>query len=136
MIPIKGQYVKIIFRNSTQVEGFVEEWFENSATLKAEDGKSVLVILDIEQDVMAVKIVIDFIAPTKLSKKFEELVEEFQEVYEEPSADDLRTKRLAQLRIAMSEHERKMVAEKLKEHVPSSVPGASYGHPFTKPRSQ
>lgn len=132
MIPVSGQYVKLIFRNSTQVEGFVEEWLENSAVLKSEDGGSLLLVMNLEQDVMAIKIVLEPQTQTTIQSKLQDLQEEFDDVYEQPSNDDLRTKKLAQLRIAMNEQEKKIVSEKLKQHVPNSVSGVKYGNPFNK----
>lgn len=137
MKPQKGQYVKIIFNNATQAEGFVEEWSDNTSVLKAEDNSSYLVINKTFEDIMAIKIMITHIPTTQNKQKFEKLVEEFQETYERPSGNDLRLKRLGHLRGMMAEQEKKIVAEKMVEHIPSNVQGVKYGNPFiTKPHTK
>ena len=72
--------------------------------------------------------------PLKLSSKTKEkLEEEFQETYEMPSNDDLRIKRLAQLRIMMADQDRKIIENKLNEHtIVSEGTKVQYGNPFTK----
>jgi hypothetical protein len=137
MIPNKGQYVKIIFRNATQAEGVVETWTDQQSVLRASDGESLLVINRTAEDVMAYKIVINHTSSNK--QTFNDLTNEFQETYEQPSASDLRLKKLGQLRGLMVEQEKHIIANKLREHVPSAPlnMGARYGHPFIKkPRTQ
>lgn len=135
MKPTAGQFVKIIFHNATQMEGVVISWSDKESVLKAIDGVNILVITQTAQDVMAYKIIMEHTSPEELPKKFDELVSQFQEVYKQPSNDDLRTKSLAQLKVAMIDHEKKMVAQNFKKHVPSHVIGVNYGSPFTKQRS-
>lgn len=134
MIPQPGQYVKIIFNNATQAEGFVENWSDDETVLKAEDGKSYLVISKTSDHVMAVKIMIDYDLPQRTTTKLEELAEKFEEVKNLPSSDELRLKKLGQLRIMMADQEKKMFANKMAEHKPSSdnAAGVKYGNPFTK----
>lgn len=132
MKPKKGQFVKLIFRNATQIEGIVEEWSDTESVLRAVDGANFLVITQTSQDVMAYKIVMEHTPPEELPKKFNELVSQFKEVYEQPSNDDLRTMKLAKLKVAMIDQEKKIVAHNLTKHVSSHISGASYGSPFIK----
>jgi hypothetical protein len=130
MIPQKGQYVKAIFYNSIQVEGFVQEWSDKQATLKTDDGRSFFCISNV-QDVMAVKIMIEEIASPP--KQLYVLEQEFQEVQALPSKESLRIKKLAQLKKMMIEEEKKIVSNKIREHIPSSgIKGVQYGSIFQK----
>jgi hypothetical protein len=128
MIPQVGQYVKIVFRNATQAEGVVESWSDEATILRSPDKKSIFIIQRTAEDVMAVKIILDYTGFTSLEKKIEETKEKFQQVYEQPSADDLRIKSMAQLKTAMIEQERKILAERMKEHRPTGIKN-SYQYP-------
>ncbi len=128
MIPQAGQYVKIIFRNATQVEGVVESWSDEATVLRSPDKKSVFIVQRTAEDVMAIKIILDYNGFTSLEKKLEETKQQFQAVYEQPSADDLRIKSMAQLKTAMIEQERKILAEKMKEHRPTGL-RSNYEYP-------
>ncbi len=130
MIPQAGQYVKIVFRNATQAEGVVESWSDETTILRSPDKKSVFIIQKTAEDVMAVKIMLDYSGFTSLEKKLEETKEKFKQVYDEPtvSADDLRIKSMAQLKTAMIEQERKILAERMKEHRPTGIK-SSYQYP-------
>lgn len=132
MKPKSGQFVKVIFRNATQMEGVVVEWSDTESVLRAIDGSSFLVINQTAQDVMAHKIIVKYTPPEELPKRFNELVSQFKEVYEQPSNDDLRTMKLAKLKVAMIDQEKKIVAHNLTKHVSSHISGASYGSPFIK----
>jgi hypothetical protein len=132
MEPKANQFVKLIFRNGMQMEGVVISWSSAESVLKAVDGVNFLVISQTEQDVMAYKIVSNYIRPEEMPKKFDELISQFEEVYQQPSNDDLRTKKLAQLKIAMIDQEKKIVSQKLKNHTASQTMGGGYGSPFTK----
>jgi wyosine [tRNA(Phe)-imidazoG37] synthetase (radical SAM superfamily) len=136
MKPKTGQFVKLIFHNGVQMEGVVVSWSTAESVLKAVDGVNFLIVSQTAQDVMAYKIVMDHISPKELPKKFDELVSQFREVYEQPSNDDLRTKKLAQLKIAMIDQEKKIVAQSLKNHTPSQIIGGSYGNSFAQLRSK
>lgn len=133
MTPNKGQYVKIIFRNSTHVEGFVDEWSDTKVILKSEDGGSYLIIMNLTADALAIKVNTGS-APAPFVPK-EDLEKQFQEIYEQPSANnDLRIQSLAKLRAALNEQDKKIIAEKLVKHVPSQQqnPGVKYGNIFNK----
>lgn len=148
MIPKTGQHVKIVFRNGTVTEGIVEGWFNNVVQLKALDGESNLIITNPEQDIMLIKVWDEKFEepqpePTmpepprwedeeKANYSTESLRKEFQErlygkdqTFEEaaathdPSNPDDR-KSLAELRVELAKQERKIIAEKLREHRPSA----------------
>lgn len=133
MIPTKGNYIKVIFRNAAQAEGYVESWTDKISVIKSEDGLNYFVIQKTEEDVMAIKIMLDS-RENKSLPKIEEHLDiihrKFQEEYEYPSDDDLRIKNLAQLKIAMIEQERKLAAAKLRDHTFSGIRKANYEHGF------
>ena len=137
MIPQKGQYVKLMFRNGAQAEGFVDSWSDAQSVLKSDNG-SLFLVQSTAEDVMAIKIVADFVPRVTLEQNLEEYQEKFQEELEKPSADDLRIKNLAQLKIAMLQNEKQITAAKLRSHdISSSNRKASYEHGlFTKQSSK
>lgn len=118
MQPQKSQFVKIVFRNGSLLEGTVLEWSDAESILLSSDEKSTLVILQTKQDILFFKIVADYLSPKELPKKTLELEQAFQEEYEKPSADELRVKKLAQLKIMMNEQEKVIISHKLREHFP------------------
>ena len=52
----KGQFVKVIFRNGTQLEGVVESWSDTKAILISTDKTTSLIIMNVAEDVMLVKV--------------------------------------------------------------------------------
>jgi len=124
----EGAYVKIVFRNGTQVEGYVEEWEENTTTLISEDQLSRFVVLDIKQDVLGIKICYGEVTPKQVQRKFEEVVEEFKAVQESPN-DDLRLETLADLKILMNKQEKKIIMDRVRSHDVSEVRIPQYGIP-------
>ncbi len=128
MTPQKGQYVKLMFRNGAQAEGFVESWSDAQSVLKSDNG-SLFLVQRTAEDVMAVKIVMDFVPRVTLEQKLEEYQQQFDEELEKPSSDDLRIKNLAQLKSAMIQQEKKITAAKLSSHdISSGNRKSSYEH--------
>ena len=121
MIPQKGHYVKIIFRNGSQAEGYVESWSDKQSILKSVEGESYFLIQKTVEDVMAIKIILENapVPQNVLEDKLEEYQQEIEQVYKQPSSNDLRVKNLAQLKCAMIEQERKITASKLRQHTVS-----------------
>lgn len=138
MIPEKGQYIKCIFRNNAIIEGIVESWSDQRSVLKTSDEENLLIIQRTADDVMIVKIVLESQKVKPIKNKIiakSNLEKEFSEVYEQPSDNDLRTKRLAELKIMMAEQEKKIITEKLKDHHCSGIKSINYQYPsFIKNR--
>lgn len=142
----KGQYVKVVFRNSTQAEGFVDSWENNSATLISEDARSKMIIMNISSDVMAIKISLEKEMPKKISNdegaadlvqksKIEDLEDSFEDVKVSSGINEnLRIQSLANLKKMLISEERKEIQEKLRSHYPSTATtiGTYYGNPFIK----
>lgn len=72
------------------------------------------------------------------NQESESLEEQFQQVYDQPSNDPDRIKRLAELRIEMAKADREIVAKQLKNHNIGEVKQVQYGYPgfIKKPRAQ
>lgn len=148
MTPKVGQHVKCILRNGALAEGIVDEWYNNIVVLKSLDGESVLIITHPAEDIMLIKILLDK-APEKETPKepndygpTEEDVNQFCSSFDEPAVDYNKPdelKSLAELRIEKAKQERRIIAEKLREHRPSIKGGkVEYGYPGLgkKPRTQ
>jgi sRNA-binding regulator protein Hfq len=137
-----NQEVKILFRNGTSVEGVVLVW-DKEYILKSRDGKSILIIQNPEQDIMAIKVILNTAEPkTKnnyeygVKKNVKPTIETSKVVTEDDDPDslqrfamDLRAAKLAELRIAAAEEERKAISEKLKSHNIGEVKQTNYGYP-------
>jgi len=146
----KGQHVKLVFRNSTQLEGVVDTWENNTAVLVSKDQKSKMIVLNVSSDVMAIKVSLD--AETQSEQphqeqyqpeqketerqwsksKTDDLQDRFEEIKSAPSQDNLRIKNLADLRSMIINEEKNIVREKLRSHYPTTVGQSYYGNPFIK----
>ncbi len=134
MIP-DGAHVKCLLRNNAMVEGIVEEWYGNFVKLISLDRTNIFIIHHPEEDIVLTKIILDddIAEKEELDRKppaepSSGLEEQFQEVYESPS-DDLRVKRLAELRIEMAKHDKEIVAKQLRNHVIGETKKVEYGTP-------
>lgn len=145
MTPQVGQHVKCILRNGAIAEGIVEEWYNNIVQLKSLDGESALIITHPSEDIMLIKVFLEkAVEPESEGEDLpsEEDVKNFESSFDNPPVDYEKPdelKSLAQLRIEYAKQERKIIAEKLKEHRPS-IPGpgkVQYGYPGLgkKPRT-
>lgn len=152
MIPEIGQHVKCMLRNNTIIEGIVEEWYGNYVKLISLDKGSIFIIHHPDQDIILTKIVLDDDVAEDVkepaeqvgasvlseSREQESLEEQFQQVYDEPSGEPNRIKRLAELRITMAKADKEIVAKQLKNHNIGEVKQVQYGYPgfIKKPSAQ
>jgi len=126
LTPSAGQYIKCLLSNNSLIEGYVESWTSSQVQLKSLDGKSILIINRPDEVISVIKITLD--SPKK-QENLTDLDKQFKQVYDEPSGSDLRTKKLAELRILQAEQDKKIVAEKLKDHTIREVKKVQYGYP-------
>lgn len=127
MTPQTGQHVKCILRNGAIAEGIVEEWFANTVQLRSLDGESILIITHPAEDIMLIKIILDKAKeieadpdPGPTLEEVRDFESQFQEAADATDPHDIdQVKSLAQLRIELNKQERRIIAEKLKEHRPS-----------------
>lgn len=133
MTPQKGQHIKCILRNNLVVEGIVEFWSDDKSILRSLDGANISIIQHSAQDIVVIKIILKESSQIK-----NELETKFDEVYQQPSEDTLRLKNMAELKILMIEQEKKIIAEKIKDHHIGEVKKVNYGQPkfFKKPGSE
>lgn len=130
MIPQIGQHVKCILRTGVMVEGIIEEWGE-SVQLKSLDGESILIIPHYTNDIMMIKIML----PKKIENKEEQIIsknkleKEFEEAYKQPSEENFRIKKLAELKKLLINQEKKIISEKIKDHNIEAIKKAEYGYP-------
>lgn len=125
----KGQYVKIVFKNSTQLEGIVDSWSDKQSVLKSIEGDSLMIIFNTSEDVMAVKIILNFVKPSELHRRLSETKQEFEAVRETLSNDELRIQKLADLRKMLIKQEKQIINQQIREHMPSQITEAKYGIP-------
>lgn len=133
MIPKKGQHVKCVLRNNLILEGIVEVWSDEQSSLYSLDRSSISIIQHTSEEVVVVKIILKSHSQVK-----NHLEEKFDEVYAQPSDNDLRIKEMAELKILLAEQEKKIISEKIKEHHLGNTKKVTYGQPqfLQKPRAQ
>jgi ribosomal protein L12E/L44/L45/RPP1/RPP2 len=145
------QHIKCIFRNGTIIEGIVRAWSKEEAVLLSLNDASLMVILHPYDDVMLIKIMSEEIsAPTTAtaaptSSRAQEIADAIkakaaEEEQPEPDEQTLHAMTAAQLHIELAEQERRIVADKLRDHYPGlqTPRKKSYGYPgfFQKPRAK
>jgi hypothetical protein len=135
LIPAVGQYVKCLLTSNNLVEGYVEFWDSTQVQLKSLDNKSILIINHPDDGISVIKIMLnepqkETIKPELIKQEnLTDLDKQFKQTYDQPSGDDLRTKKLAELRILQAEQEKKIVSEKLRQHHIAEVRKVTYGYP-------
>lgn len=118
----KSDHVKLFFYNGTQMEGIVEEWSNTQAVLCSEDNKAYLLINNITQDVMAIKVI-------PAQKTHSELQKEFEAAKNLPINNE-RFNTLAKLKNALNQQEREEIVQKF--HQPTIGTGfVKYGDQFS-----
>ncbi len=127
MIPQVGQYVKVYFRNGMHAEGTVSTWSKEESVILMPDGKSSCLIMQTNEDVCSVQMFHDM-SETKigLREHMSNLEEQFQDTYAAPSEDELRLKKLSDLKKLMVEQEKKIIKDKLVDHNISAVQKPTY----------
>jgi hypothetical protein len=142
-----GRHVKCFLRNSTVIEGIVEEW-GTTIQLQSLDGQSLLIIHHPEQDIILTKVLLseEVVEPVEEleNKTFEPKPQfplEMSEGDEELDPLTLQAKSIAELKVEMAKQERKIIADKLKDHYPDTMRAprkVTYGYPglFKKPSAQ
>ena len=143
MIPEHGQHVKCVLRTGALAEGIVEVWSPDEVLLYSLDGESILIITHPREDIMLIKIILgqpedDRQLVTESEAPPNELEKQFQQVHQAPSSvdDNLRLKKMADLKIMLAEQERKIVAQKMTDHHIGEVRKVTYGYPGPDKKSR
>lgn len=124
-----GQYVKVVFKNGTQLEGLVESWTDKQSVLKSLDQTSIMLIFNTAEDILAVKIILNFTRPGQVMANLTDIEKQFEEVRQSPSTDELRILKLAELRKLRNKEEQEIIKQRLQEHQPSQIGNTQYGIP-------
>lgn len=138
----KNRHVKIVFKNGIQIEGISQEFGKDSASIRSLTDDSEIFIMHPSEDIMFVKMMPEVQDDTTEPEQEEIQVEENQptqpmspaEAINQIQIDDftdqnLRLQKLAELRLAAAQQERKIVAEKIKDHTVTEVRSTQYGIP-------
>lgn len=124
-----NDYVKVILSNNILVEGMVLEY--NDKYLKLQKNNDIILIHNPEKNIIMTTIIFKqkHIPITELDNTFEK-------IYNEPSENNLRIKKLAELQSLKIEQEKRIITDKLKDHSIGEVKGVKYGVPrFFKKQS-
>lgn len=137
MIPPIESHVKILLRNNATVEGIVKEWSTEVIKLQSLDDQSYIIIPNPAQDIILIKVFLERPAEEKTEIKTK-LEQRFQQMMEQPSDNPIRNKSLAELKILLSEQDKQIVANKLKNHYPNEAKKVEYGYPrfLSKPSTK
>ncbi len=128
MKPQPSQHVKCFLRNSTVVEGVVEEWSDTSIVLKSLDDKSFLILHNPAADIVLTK-VLTVPEGTRREPEVKQAIRtKLQEaqVIEDP---ELQNKSIQELRQMVVEQEKMIIANKIKEHHLGDVRQVKYQYP-------
>jgi hypothetical protein len=138
MIPPDKSHVKILLRNNTIAEGIVQEW-SDTIKLQSLDDQSYMIILHPKEDIILIKVFLEDAPEEKEEiKPTSELEQKFQQIIEQPSDEPTRHQSLAELRVLLSQQERQILANKLRQHHLGETKKVEYGYPrfFKSPRSK
>lgn len=126
-----NQYIKIMFKNGISIEGIVISWEQDNFVLKSDREESFFIIQNPKDDIIAIKIMIKqkqiapAIAPQIPINETNKLSEE-----------ELKIRKIADLRIALAQQEKEIISNKLKNDTINEVRKVEYGLPgFFKKQS-
>ena len=157
MVPMQGQHVKCVMKNSFVIEGIVQDWSEKEVVLKSLDEKNLMIIHHPNDDIVMTKIMLDVpqtqeelspknevVEEKPLSKLQEEIKSSLNDVLSEDN-EDLKVKNLSNLRQLVIHQEKKIIESRKKEHFgtagnakmtqysspyqPAKIPSWAYGNP-------
>jgi hypothetical protein len=129
-----GQHIKILFRNRLSEEGIVQSWDNREGVLKSLDGKSLMIIQHPNRDILAIQVILENPQESKdkaeqsISKTAGDIIKSIQNSDSQEIIND-HIKTIAELKKDLDEQERKIVAEKLKDHYIGSTGKAKYELP-------
>lgn len=118
MKPEIGQYVKCFLRNSSMLEGKVEEWNDTQVILKSLDDKNIIIIHAPIQDIMLTKVFIVIPEITK-EKPISEIKQQIKQKLDEVQNTvdkDLNEKNISELKELVHEQDKQILFQKKKEH--------------------
>lgn len=138
---IIGQHVKCFLRNNMVLEGIAESWSDTSVVLRSLDGKSLMFVQRPHEDIILTKVVLE--EPEEISEE-KKVVEEteakqqirgkLQEVLQPSGDEELDKLNIKQLRNLVIDQDRKIIAQKRREHFGSAYSPGKMGK-YSTPKS-
>jgi hypothetical protein len=131
----KNKKVKLLLSGNIIVEGVVKSWNANSVHLISLDGSSTSIITHPNEDIRVIKVFEDKVEDVELPKNttskatVSSLQNKFEETYKQPTSDNLRLKKLVDLKKDLIQQEKEIIANKLKEHTVEEVRKVKYEQP-------
>lgn len=124
-----GKTVSISLSNGQLIGGVVEKWSAETIILKQPSAAGITIITQPERDVIFVHIL--------ENKNHTQVHRNWQELVESPPTME-KPKKLAELKILMTQTEKEIIANKLSSHSIGEVRTVTYGTPkfLKKPRTE
>lgn len=125
MTQYKDQHVKLLLNNNILIEGVVQVWSDSSVEILSLDKQSTSIILHPKEDIRVIKV----IHQKELIKEKSITDKKFEEVSQQVGYDDLKIKKLSELKVDLIKQDKEIVANKLKQHQLSEVKKVNYDYP-------
>lgn len=150
-----GKHVKYFLRNGMVLEGICEKDGGSEVLLKSLDGKSLMILHKPAEDIMMTKVVLiedeveaesapapalpeyDEPQPTDHGDFHDKAVAKLREVQQAEGNPELTEKSMAELREMVQDQDRKIIAERRREHfgTPDAPKMTQYSSPYTPMRT-
>lgn len=130
-----NKHVKLLLESGVLLEGIVVRWHKDQVELLSLDDSITLIVTHPDEDIRVIKIIHQELkkepyveiceSQQKLEIKQSKLDQRFEKVKNQPS-DDLRLKTIAELKHELIKQDKKIIAEKLKDHSLGEVKQVKY----------
>lgn len=112
--PTKGQRVQCLIKGGGTVEGIVESWSDQQSILHSLDGRHLFIIAHTEEDIVLTSIALSEPKPEpELKENIRDQLHKVQQSVGDPELEQANVDDLKQMLIRQ---ERKILAEKVKDH--------------------
>jgi len=125
-----NKHVKLLLTNNILIEGIVLSWSNTCVEILGLDKKSTSIILHPNEDIRVIKIIHNGIAlpnNPELEKSAKE--KEFEQVAKQSGYDDLKLKKLTELKSELIKQDKEIIANKLKQHQILELKKVNYEYP-------
>jgi hypothetical protein len=121
-----NKHVKLLLNNNIIIEGTVKSWSFSTVEILSLDNKSTSIITHPNEDIRVIKIVHQ---EKNIIEEKTATEQEFDSVSNEPGYDDLKLKKLSELKIEMIKQDKEIVASQLKNHQIGELKKVNYEYP-------